>query len=169
MKSTSLLLYAAIAATSLVCSGTAEAGRQHSGRGHVSGSVHVGVGHHHHHHRGMWHRPWGPRLMLSFPIGVAPYYYPNGVYYGPAGYAGYTVVPPPPGAEEAQGRMPEPVAKAAPDPVIYPRDGQSAQQTEADRQECNRWATTQPSAMADASVFHRAVAACMDGRGYSLK
>lgn len=56
-----------------------------------------------------------------------------------------------------------------PEPVIYPRNGQSAQQTETDRQECNRWATTQPAAMADASVFHRAVEACMDGRGYTLR
>ena len=36
-------------------------------------------------------------------------------------------------------------------------------------QECNRWATTQPSAMADAQVFQRAVAACMDGRGYTVR
>jgi hypothetical protein len=55
------------------------------------------------------------------------------------------------------------------EPVIYPRNGQSAAQTEADRQECNRWATTQPAAVADAQVFQRAVAACMDGRGYTLK
>ena len=43
------------------------------------------------------------------------------------------------------------------------------QQTEIDRQECNRWATTQPSAVADAGVFQRAVEACMDGRGYTMK
>ena len=41
--------------------------------------------------------------------------------------------------------------------------------TEADRQDCNRWATTQPSAMNDAGVFNRAVDACMDGRGYTLR
>ena len=66
---------------------------------------------------------------------------------------------------------PPPVAVAAarPDPVIYPRNGQNAQQTEADRQECNRWATTQQAAMADGSVFQRAVAACMDARGYTLR
>ena len=61
------------------------------------------------------------------------------------------------------------VTPARPDPIIYPRNGQSAQQTEADRQECNRWATTQPSAMSDASVFNRATEACMDGRGYTLR
>ncbi len=58
---------------------------------------------------------------------------------------------------------------APPDPIFYPRNGQSAAQTEADRQACNRWATTQPSAMADASVFHRATLACMDGRGYTSR
>jgi len=54
-------------------------------------------------------------------------------------------------------------------PIIYPNNGQSAQKTEADRQECNRWATAQPNAVADAEVFQRAVAACMDGRGYTVR
>ena len=61
------------------------------------------------------------------------------------------------------------VSASRPDPIIYPRNGQNAQQTEADRQACNRWATTQPAAMADASVFQRAVEACMDARGYTLR
>lgn len=59
------------------------------------------------------------------------------------------------------------VAKALPDPIIYPRNGHSAAQTETDRVACQRWATTQPSPMAEASVFQRAAAACMDGRGYA--
>ena len=62
-----------------------------------------------------------------------------------------------------------PVAKAPPEPIIYPRNGQNAQQIEADRQDCNRWATTQPSAMADSSVFNRATEACMDARGYTTR
>ncbi len=61
------------------------------------------------------------------------------------------------------------VGPTRPDPVIVPRDGQDARQTEADRQQCNRWAVTQPAALADAQVFQRAVEACMDGRGYSTK
>ena len=61
------------------------------------------------------------------------------------------------------------VSASRPDPIIYPRKGQDAQQTEADRQECNRWATTQPAALADAAVFYRSVEACMDGRGYAMK
>jgi hypothetical protein len=60
------------------------------------------------------------------------------------------------------------VARAA-DPIFYPRNGQSAAQTETDRQDCNRWATTQAGAMNDASIFQRATFACMDGRGYTAR
>lgn len=56
-----------------------------------------------------------------------------------------------------------------PAPVIYPRNGQSTAQLEADQRDCSRWATTQQAAMSDASVFQRAVEACMDGRGYTLR
>ncbi len=80
------------------------------------------------------------------------------VYY-PAQPAPVYVNPP---AAQAQ-------APAAADPIFYPRNGQSPAQTEADRQDCNRWATTQPRAMADASVFQRATFACMDGRGYTAR
>ena len=99
-------------------------------------------------HGGMWYRPYGPRWVVVAP----PLVYPTVVQTEPV------VMTPP-----------LPVAPSRPDPVIYPRNGQDAQQTELDRQECNRWATTQPAALADASVFHRAVEACMDGRGYSMK
>ncbi len=136
-------------------------------------------------HGGVWFRPSGPRFVVAVPpvgivvpllppayatvwIGGMAYYYANGVYYA-AAPGGYAVVAPPAGAETAQPTPAAPPPKPAPDPIIYPRQGQSAQQTEADRQECNRWATTQPSAMADASVFQRAVAACMDGRGYTVR
>jgi hypothetical protein len=135
---------------------------------------------------GVWFRPSGGRFIVSLPpfgigvpilppsyatlwIGGAPYYYANGVYYTTLAGQGYTVVAPPPGAATAQPLPPAPAPVPAPDPIIYPRNGQSTAQTETDRQECNRWATTQPSAMADASVFQRAVAACMDGRGYTTR
>ncbi|NCT85044.1 MAG: hypothetical protein GXC94_18000 [Comamonadaceae bacterium] len=72
-------------------------------------------------------------------------------------------VPPPP-LPPAPAYVP-----SRPAPVIYPRNGQSQAQIEFDQRECNRWATTQPAAMADSSVFNRAVDACMDGRGYTLR
>ncbi len=137
-------------------------------------------------HGGVWFQPYGSRFVVALPpigivvpllppdcttlwIGGAPYYYANGVYYAPAPGQGYAVVAPPPGAEVAQPVAVAPAAKALPEPIIYPRSGQSPVQTEADRQECNRWATTQPAALADASVFQRSVAACMDGRGYTVR
>lgn len=136
-------------------------------------------------HGGVWYRASGPRFVVTVPpfgivlpllppayvtlwIGGAPYYYANGVYYRPVPGSGYEVVEPPPGAAAAQPAAPA-ASAPPPDPVIYPRNGQSAAQTETDRQECNRWATTQPQAVADASVFQRAVAACLEGRGYTVK
>ncbi|CAN5207117.1 hypothetical protein BH11PSE10_BH11PSE10_16250 [soil metagenome] len=132
---------------------------------------------------GVWYRPYNsgfrvilppigifvpvlPGAYVSLSIGGLPYYYANGVYYSSAP-GGYTVVAPPPQADRA-----EPVqtfAPPKPDPIVYPRNGQTAEQTESDRQECNRWATTQPAAMNEASVFNRAVDACMDGRGYTVR
>ncbi len=106
-------------------------------------------------HGGVWYRPWGPRWVV-----VAP---PVIVESSPV------VVRERPAVVVEDGPPPVRVPASRPDPIIYPRNGQSAQQTEADRQECNRWATTQPAAMAEASVFHRAVEACMDGRGYTMK
>ena len=60
-------------------------------------------------------------------------------------------------------------ASAAPEPIIYPRHGQSAQQIEADRQDCNRWASTQRHAMGSSQAFNRATEACMDARGYTQR
>lgn len=130
-------------------------------------------------HGGVWYRPTGTRFVVVLPpigifvpllpsayvtlwIGGSTYYYANGVYYAPAGASGYVVVAPPAEADKA-------VPGALPEPVIYPRNGQSPEQAEADRRECNRWATTQPAAMNDASVFQRAVAACLDARGYTVR
>lgn len=106
-------------------------------------------------HGGVWYRPWGPRwVVVAPPVIVEP---------------APVVVRERPAVVVEEGPPPVRVPASKPDPIIYPRNGQSAQQTEYDRQECNRWATTQPAAMADASVFQRAVEACMDGRGYTMK
>ncbi len=132
-------------------------------------------------HGGVWFRPLGGRFVVVVPpigifvpllppayatlwLGGIPYYYADDVYYTAVPGQGYQVVAPPAGADTVQ-----PAPPTKPQPVIYPRNGQSAQQTETDRQECNRWATTQPAAMADADVFQRAVAACMDARGYTVR
>ncbi len=133
-------------------------------------------------HGGVWFRPYGARYIVVQPpigiflpvlpsdyatiwVGSVPYYYADGVYYNAAPGPGYVVVAPPPAAPTLQAAP----APAAPDPIFYPRNNQSAAQTEADRRDCNAWATSQPQAMADAKVFQRATDACMDGRGYSVR
>ena len=64
---------------------------------------------------------------------------------------------------------PQPVPPADPQPVIYPRNGQSAAQTDADSNACSQWAGAQPNATVDPSVFRRAIGACMDARGYTVR
>ncbi|MBL8304318.1 MAG: hypothetical protein JNM26_16320 [Ideonella sp.] len=95
-------------------------------------------------------RPWDPVVVER----------PTYVYVDP---------PPAPPPRVGQPVPPASMAQRPADPVIYPSRGQTPEQTEADRQDCNRWATTQPAAMADASVFHRATLACLEGRGYTVR
>jgi len=121
-----------------------------------TGSVSVSVGGGRYwRHGGVWYRPWGPRWVVVAPP----------VMMGPPP----VIVQERPAVVVEEGPPPVRIPPSRPDPIIYPRQGQNAHQTEADRQDCNRWATTQPSAMGDASIFYRAVEACMDGRGYTMK
>ena len=161
-------------------------------RGFVYGTLPVGAvsvgfgGGNYFFHGGVWFRPYSGRyIVVQPPLGIflpvlpsdyatlwvagVPYYYADSVYYNVAPGRGYVVVAAPPGVDSTQTAPPPVPAPAAPDPIFYPRNNQSAAQTEADRRDCNAWATTQPQAMADAKVFQRATDACMDGRGYSVR
>ena len=100
-----------------------------------------------------------------YPGYYAPYYDPY--YYDPPLVVGQTYSTVDPNAPRTG--QPVPQAQAAPEPIFYPKNGQSAQATESDRRECNRWATTQRGAMNDASIFQRATFACMEGRGYTVR
>ena len=115
---------------------------------------------------------WGGfGIGLGIGLGSAYYYGPYGPYGRPYG-PGYVIVEPAPVYRTEPQPVPaqhEPARAAAPDPIFYPRNGQSPALTEADRVECNRWATTQQGAMTDASVFQRATYACMEGRGYVVR
>lgn len=117
-----------------------------------------------------WGWGWGG-VTLGIGLGALAFsrpYYPYYYYDGAVIVERPTYAPADP-AMSAPQPVPPVEAPTAPDPVIYPNRGQTPQQTEADRQECNRWATTQPNAVADASVFQRATAACMEGRGYTVR
>jgi hypothetical protein len=138
---------------------------------------------------GVWYRPSGKRYrVVAPPIGLfvdllpphyttiwvrgVPYYYANDVYYAQQA-SGYLVVAPP--QESVSQTRP-----AADKPFVYPRLGQSETQQATDRYECHRWAVTQtgfdptqPHAAAAAvekrEAYQKDFAACLDGRGYTVK
>ena len=144
-----------LATASLALVGGAEA----QGRGH--GGYYRGGG-------GGWHgAPWvWGGVGLGLGLGLAsyaawPYYDAPAYVYG----APTVVYTQPTLAASPVPAYPSTTAQ----PVIYPRNGQSAAQMEADSDQCSQWAGQQPNATSDRSVFNRAIAACMDGRGYTLR
>lgn len=121
-----------------------------------------------------------------------PYYYVNNVYYVQSSQ-GYVVTEPPPqqiiqeepvtgtdtGAVTEEPADGGGLSQANTDPLyVYPKQGQSQQQLEQDRQECRSWASGQtgygmPSASAPSNDiianYERALSACLEGRGYTVR
>jgi len=170
-KSALRSLVIACASVALVSGAQAQG---HGGRGgghyaHGGGGGYHGGGHYaprygYRHGGNGW--IWGG-LGLGLGLGLASYYDSYPYYADP----GYVVVDPP-----VVYSSPPPVvystpvpARYAPAPVIYPRNGQNAAQTDADANACSQWAGQQPNATVDGSVFHRATQACMDARGYTVR
>jgi hypothetical protein len=195
MKTMTIKLAAAIAAAlALVASPLAQAAPSGGGGGGVAagpgghgnwqggngGWNHGGGWGHRGGHWGGWgYGPFWGGLGLGIGFGSlaypAPYYY--GGYYaypypgyivGP-GVADYLIVEPATGDRVVRSSGQPVPATRAPDPIFYPKNGQTPARTETDTQECNRWATTQAGAMSDASIFQRATFACMEGRGYTVR
>jgi hypothetical protein len=151
-----------------------------------------------------WFLPVLPLGYATFWWGGMPYYYWNNLYYtwSPTDN-GYVVTDPPPaagsdaadsGADDgavysepsdgsaAAAAAPSGVAPGAPgsaasDVYLYPRNGQSSEQTQNDRYECHSWAVNQtgfdPTRAAQQSGntadYRRAMIACLDARGYSAR
>jgi hypothetical protein len=146
---------------------------------------------------GIWYAPRGPRFVVVTPpiglfvpvlpsfystvwVGGFPYYYANDVYYAwrPA-VRQYEVVAPP----DESSASTQPASTASSDIFVYPKSGQSEEQTAKDKYECHRWAASETgfdptvagggvSASDNSSKradYQRAMAACLEGRGYSVK
>jgi hypothetical protein len=132
-----------------------------------------------------------PPFYSTVWVGSVPNYYANDVYYVRSPQ-GYVVVDPPPGnvvmEQPPNNAVIEPppatVAQAPPEQVfIYPRQGQGEQQQATDRYECHRWAVSQTAfdpTLSPAGVatpqqaqkhadYQRALNACLDGRGYTVR
>jgi hypothetical protein len=142
-----------------------------------------------------WDFPW---FLAALPIGYStywwggvPYYYWQGVYYNwSPDYDQYVVTDPPPisGGDATEGAAPPQGAQAAGGDdrgamslFVYPKQGQSDQQTQSDRYQCHQWAVGQTgfdptnsangsqAATATPENYKRAVTACLEARGYSVK
>jgi len=130
-----------------------------------------------------------PPYYTTIMLGGVPYYYANEVYYTQTA-GGYAVVEPPGGVMQAQPlqapptQAPPSAGQVSSDQLfIYPRQGQNQQLQAKDRYECHSWAVnqthydpTQPPAGAPAGQmsqkrvdYQRAMGACLDGRGYTVK
>jgi hypothetical protein len=136
-----------------------------------------------------WFYPVLPAVYATYWWGGVPYYYVNNVYYTyDQGSNGYVVTDPPPvgpgaggdtgdqggGAPPAQGGPSGPGGGG--DVYMYPKNGQTEQQQAQDRYECHKWAQSQtgfdPSVSGSGGNpddYHRALIACLDGRGYSAR
>jgi hypothetical protein len=146
---------------------------------------------------GVWYAPRGPSFVVVAPptgvfvpvpppyyttiwFGGVPYYYADDTYYlyrGPD--RGYEVVAPPQDESAATTQAPGPSGEL----FIYPKNGQSPDQQARDRYECHSWASSQtgfdPTAAnggvppdqtaAKRADYDRAMGACLEGRGYTVK
>lgn len=149
---------------------------------------------------GIWYRPSGARFIVVAPplgivvpilppsyvvrpYGTTTYYVANDVYYtANASGGGYIVTAPP---DELPGPGTRPPASANPSDriFIYPRNGQTKEQQDADRFACHEWAVDQSSfdptqAQGGSAArerggkrtdYRRAIEACLDGRGYTVR
>jgi hypothetical protein len=124
-----------------------------------------------------------PPFYTTVWVAGVPYYYANDTYYmwSPA-QSGYEVVQPP-GDPAAAATQAPPDAAPSGDLFIYPQANQSPEQQANDKYECHRWASAQsgfdptqagggvPPDQTEArrSDYQRAMRACLEGRGYSVK
>ena len=124
-----------------------------------------------------------PPYYAMIVVSGLPYYYANDVYYTQTA-GGYVVVAPPQGEVSQAPPAPPAAGQISSDKLfLYPRQGQSEQQQAKDRYECHSWAVsqtgydpTQPPVGAPAAQmsqkradYQRAMSACLDGRGYTVK
>jgi len=146
---------------------------------------------------GVWYAPRGPSFVVVAPpfgafvpmlppfyttvwFGGLPYYYANDTYYvWRESSQGYEVVTPPDGSGDTATTQLPPSEQL----YIYPKNGQSEDQQSRDRYECHSWASGQSGfdptksgggvdpqdASSKRGEYNRAMTACLEGRGYSVK
>jgi hypothetical protein len=137
----------------------------------------------------VWFWPVLPFGYATYWWGGVPYYYYDSAYYvWDPGYNGYVATDPPPiaGSDDSastttsddNGVVSNDVGTSGvSDIYVYPKNGQSEEQTANDRFECHKWAVSQTgfdptrstNTQGTAEDYRRAIGACLDARGYSVK
>lgn len=116
-----------------------------------------------------------PPGYISFGIGTRRYFYANFTYYlWDQDRSEYIVVEEPDGAETAIVVASETTSGEI---FVYPNEGQDDELRDRDRYECYLWASGQtgydPGAgepdVDNAADYRRAISACLEGRGYTVK
>lgn len=116
-----------------------------------------------------------PPGYISFGIGPRRYFYANFTYFlWDRDRSEYVVVEEPEGAEAALVTASETTSAEI---FVYPNQGQSDEQRDFDRYECYVWASGQTGydpAGGDPDIemagdYRRALSACLEGRGYTVK
>jgi hypothetical protein len=125
-----------------------------------------------------------PPFYSTVWFGGVPYYYANDTYYmWSAQDNGYEVVAPPSDAVNAAPDAAPPSPPTTTQLFIYPRNNQTSDQQAKDKYECHAWATSQtgfdPTASGGnvppdqfngkSADYYRAMASCLQGRGYSVE
>ncbi|MGB6606031.1 MAG: DUF6515 family protein [Steroidobacteraceae bacterium] len=126
-----------------------------------------------------------PSYYTTVWVGGAPYYYADDTYYTwDPSQSGYEVVAPPGNADAAATtEAPQPPPPQGDQMYVYPQNGQSAEQQASDKYQCHKWASSQtgfdptqagggvPPDQLDGlrADYHRAMIACLEGRGYSAR
>lgn len=122
--------------------------------------------------------PFLPPFYTTLWVRSVPYYYANDVYYAwQPDRNGYVVTNPPQDINEEETR---PLAEQL---FIYPKQGQSEKKQADDRYECHRWSVSQtdydpskppenmkqPELVLKHESYNKAIKACLEGRGYSVR
>jgi hypothetical protein len=125
-----------------------------------------------------------PPYYTTVWVGGAPYYYANDAYYVWRDTDQQYEVVDPPDEQAANTEPPAPAPpSAAGDVFIYPKNGQSEEDQARDKYECHKWAQNEsgfdptqanggvPPEQANSkrAAYQRAMSACLEGRGYSVK
>ncbi|MBV9911439.1 MAG: hypothetical protein JOZ93_02625 [Sinobacteraceae bacterium] len=124
-----------------------------------------------------------PPYYTTVWVAGTPYYYANDTYYQWRESDGQYEVVAPPDEEAASTDAPPPPPSAQDDVFVYPKSGQSEEQQAQDKYECHKWAQGESAfdptqvnggvapelAGSKRAEYQRALGACLEGRGYSVK